>query len=106
MFKVLHYVAANGRDIFAEWVAGLKDKKARASIDDRVGRMEDGNFGDSKPVREGVFEMRVDVGPGYRVYYARAGARVILLLCGGDKRKQSADISRACKYWTDYKGGK
>ena len=95
MNTVLHYVAANGRDIFAEWVAGLKDMKAKAAIDLRIGRMEEGNFGDSKPVREGVSEMRIDIGPGYRIYYARSGARIILLLCGGDKRTQSQDIDRA-----------
>ena len=79
--------------------------KAKAAVDVRVGRMEEGNFGDGKPVREGVSEMRIDVGTGYRVYYARAGTKIILLLCGGDKRRQSADIARARRYWADYKGG-
>jgi hypothetical protein len=65
MNTVLHYVAANGRDIFAEWVAGLKDMKAKAAIDLRIGRMEEGNFGDSKPVREGVSESTLVQGTGF-----------------------------------------
>ena len=61
-----------------------------------------GNFGNHKSCRDGVWELRIDVGPGYRVYYAVAGSQVVLLLCGGDKRTQSADISRACEYWQDW----
>lgn len=64
--------------------------------------MAAGNFGDCKPCREGVWELREDFGPGYRVYCARSGKTVVLLLCGGDKRKQDADISRAVEYWKDY----
>jgi len=62
-----------------------------------------GNFGDCKPVSGGVRELRVDHGPGYRVYYAMEGKQVVLLLCGGDKRRQSADIRRALTFWNDYK---
>jgi len=58
-----------------------------------------GNFGDCKPCQNGVWELRIDVGPGYRVYYARVGKTVLLLLCGGDKRMQQADITKACMYW-------
>lgn len=61
-----------------------------------------GNFGNHKSCRDGVWELRIDVGPGYRVYYAVAGSQVVLLLCGGDKRTQSADITRACEYWQDW----
>jgi putative addiction module killer protein len=73
-----------------------------ARIIARVDRLEVGNFGDHKPVGEGVWELRIHHGRGYRVYYAIAGRQVVLLLCGGDKRKQSADIRRAIAFWKDY----
>lgn len=81
----------------------MRDTKAKIAIDRRIMRVELGNFGDHKPLREGVWEMRIDTGPGYRVYYAKAGLTVVLLLCSGDKRKQDADIDRACAYWIDWK---
>lgn len=68
----------------------------------RVQRMAAGNFGDHKPVRDGVWELRIDHGPGYRVYYAQAGRRVLLLLISGDKRRQQADIETAVRYWQDW----
>ncbi len=80
----------------------LKDRQARVKILRRIDRLALGNFGDCKPLREGVWELRIDAGPGYRVYYVRAGDRIILLLCGGDKRKQGVDIARAIDYWQDY----
>ena len=66
-------------------------------------RVVAGNFSDCKPVAEGVWELRIDWGPGYRVYYAQAGKRLVLLLTGGDKRKQQADIAAAVSYWNDWK---
>lgn len=66
-------------------------------------RLATGNFGDCKPLREGVWELRIDWGSGYRVYYAKVGDAVVLLLCGGDKRKQDADIERAIQYLADFK---
>jgi putative addiction module killer protein len=68
----------------------------------RIDRVAMGNFGDHRFCREGVWELRIDVGAGYRVYYAKAGQRVVLLLCGGDKRTQDADIARAVACWQDY----
>ncbi len=68
----------------------------------RVSRMAAGNFGDCKPIAEGVWELRIDWGPGYRVYYAQAGTRLVLLLAGGDKRGQQADISTAIARWHDW----
>lgn len=68
----------------------------------RVGRMAGGNFGDCKPVSDGVWELRIDWGPGYRVYYAMSGKQVILLLAGGDKRKQQADIGAAVARWLNW----
>ncbi|WP_213804847.1 type II toxin-antitoxin system RelE/ParE family toxin [Granulicella sp. dw_53] len=104
MHEIRHYVTASGVDIFDQWQSLLRDNRARAAVDRRVARIELGNFGDHKFCREGVWELRIDFGPGYRVYYAKSGDRIILLLCGGDKSKQSADIDLACKYWADWKG--
>ena len=82
-------------EIFDIWLSGLKDRMAKARIVQRIRSAELGNFGDCKPVGDSVFEMRVHVGPGYRVYYTRIGAVIYLLLCGGDKSSQSKDIARA-----------
>lgn len=100
--EVLRYVTESGTAVISEWLAGLRDKQARARIAARFLRLASGNFGDCKPLRDGVWEMRIDWGPGYRVYYAMAGKACVLLLCGGDKRKQAADIKRAVRYWEDY----
>src|SRR5438128_877012 len=82
---------------FASWLGGLGDLKARARILARIEGARLGSFGDSEPVGDGVSEMRIDLGPGYRVYYMRDGAVLYLLLCGGDKSTQGADIARARK---------
>ncbi len=101
--EVLRYLTDAGQDVLGEWLAGLNDTQARARIAARIARLAVGNFGDCKPLRKGVCELRIDWGPGYRVYYAMADRRRVLLLCGGDKRKQVADIKRAVNYWEDYK---
>lgn len=80
----------------------LRDHRAQARIATRIGRLAAGHFGDCKPLRDGVWELRLDHGPGYRIYYARAGHRLILLLAGGDKRHQNADIERAIHHWQDW----
>ena len=80
---------------FDDWLSALKDYKAVAKIAARVERLALGNPGDVKPVGEGISEMRIPYGPGYRVYYAQAGKEVVLLLCGGDKATQDKDIKRA-----------
>ena len=100
--EVLRYVTRSGTVVVSDWLRGLRDKRARAEISARLLRLAAGNVGDCKPLRNGVWEMRIDTGPGYRVYYAIAGRACILLLCGGDKRSQSADIQRAVEYWRDY----
>ena len=82
---------------FADWLAGLRDLQARARIARRIYRLADRNPGDVKPVGEGVSELRIDLGPGYRVYFIRNGDVVIILLCGGDKASQSRDIAKARK---------
>lgn len=91
-------------DDFKAWHDGLRDKIARARISARIRLAEHGNLGDWKPLRDGVSEMRIDVGPGYRLYFTRRGNTVVVLLCGGDKRKQDADIERAiglAKLWKE-----
>ena len=82
-------------ELFSDWLAALADLRAKARILARIGRMALGNPGDVKPVGDGVSEMRIDHGPGYRVYFARRGRLYVLLLCGGDKSSQSRDIERA-----------
>jgi putative addiction module killer protein len=100
--EVVRYITVSGKDVFGEWLANLADPRAAAKIIVRIDRLAAGNFGDCKPLRDGVWELRIDWGPGYRVYYALAGRTRVVLLCGGDKRKQSADIKRAVAYWNDY----
>ena len=102
MFEILHYVTADGTDIFGDWLAGLRDPRAAAKVTVRIDRLALGNFGDCKALKEGVSELRIKWGPGYRMYFAMIGRTRVLLLCGGTKRGQSADIKRAKKYWTDY----
>jgi len=88
--------------VVGEWLVRLQDDRARARILVRLNRLSAGNFGDCRALREGVSELRIDYGPGYRVYYSHRGRTCILLLCGGDKRGQSADIARAISYLQDY----
>jgi putative addiction module killer protein len=102
MFEIRHYLSPDGKDLIDQWLRDLRDVKAKAAIIRRLNRLEQGNFGDFKPLSDGVHELRIDVGPGYRVYYARAGKIVMLILCGGTKRTQDADIERACRYWRDW----
>ena len=102
MYEVRHYLTQNQLDVFMEWRRKLRDTTARISVDRRINRIELGNFGDHRFCRDGVWELRIDVGQGYRVYYAVAGNKVVLLLCGGDKRTQDVDIDRACEYWMDW----
>lgn len=82
-------------DTFRNWLTALRDSSARVRIQVRLDRLALGNAGDVKPVGSGVSELRIDYGPGYRVYFTRIGDTVLLLLCGGDKRTQDADIKRA-----------
>lgn len=80
---------------FSTWLAGLRDQRARARILKRLDRAKDGNLGDVAPVGEGVSEMRIFIGPGYRLYFVQRGQQLIVLLCGGDKSTQPADIEEA-----------
>lgn len=102
MYELRYYVTTDGKRPLADWIDRLPDRQARARIKTRLDRVEDGNFGDHHGVGEGVHELIVDWGPGYRVYYPRVGQLVLLLLCGGDKRTQDKDIQRAKDYFKDY----
>jgi putative addiction module killer protein len=85
-------------EVFAQWLGGLRDLSGRARIAARIERLRlHGHFGDAKPVGEGVSEMRVDYGPGYRLYFMRRGAEIVILLCGGDKGSQTRDIRTAIR---------
>jgi putative addiction module killer protein len=101
--ELRRYLTGSGRDILGEWLSGLEDVRTRAKIVARIDRLSAGNFGDCKALRGGLFELRIDWGPGFRVYYAVMGKECVLLLCGGDKRKQSSDIKRALEYLKDYR---
>jgi putative addiction module killer protein len=81
--------------VYKKWISGLRDSRARYRILTRIKRLEEGNPGDVKPAGEGISEMRIDYGPGYRVYYMDTGKEIIILLCGGDKTTQQEDIARA-----------
>jgi len=98
-YEVRHYLAPDGSDPFQDWLEELRDARAYVAVLRRVDRMSKGNFGDHSFCRDGVWEMRIDTGAGYRVYYAGRDKATIILLCGGDKRKQQADIGRAIDHW-------
>jgi putative addiction module killer protein len=87
MYEIRHYLAHEEKDVFSEWLRQLRDTTAKIAVTRRVNRLEQGNFG---------------VGAGYRVYYPIAGQAVVLLLCGGDKQRQQADVDLACEYWQDW----
>lgn len=103
MIELRRYQLEDASTPATEWLRGLRDTRARAQIEVRLRRLSVGNFGDHKPVGEGVLELRVDVGAGYRVYYGKHGQALVILLCGGDKGSQQADIMRAKAYWKDWK---
>jgi putative addiction module killer protein len=101
--ELRRYLTASGRDVLGEWLSALRDVRTRAKIVARIDRLSVGNFGDCKTLRDGLFELRIDWGPGYRVYFAQVGKECVLLLSGGDKRKQSSDIKRALEHLKDYR---
>jgi putative addiction module killer protein len=103
VIEIRHYVSRAGNDVFDDWLSKLADPRTQAKIAVRIDRLSAGNFGDCKALRRGLSELRIDWGPGYRVYCAMIGSTCVLLLCGGDKRTQSSDIERALQYLKDYK---
>lgn len=100
---MLRYQQEDGGEPFTDWITTLRDKVAAARIRVRLHQIEASNFGDSKSVGAGVAELRVPIGPGYRVYYGRYGTTVVILLCGGDKKTQAADIARAQDLWAEWR---
>ncbi len=99
---VMHYLKASGRCPFQEWIESVESRTVKAAVAARINRVRSGTLGDWKAVGDGVFELRVDLGPGYRVYFGRDGKMVVILLNGGEKRSQESDIKRAKGYWSDY----
>ena len=101
--QVKHYLSDNGKDLFAEWFNRLKDTQGQIAVVRRIERVEDGNFGDHSFVGQGVWELLVHFGPGYRVYYGEDGPVLVILLCGGDKHSQNKDIRKAQELWQAYR---
>lgn len=100
--QIRRYITPDGTIPFTEWLDSLRDSKARAKIKLRLDRVEQGNLGDYRSVGEGVCELKIDYGPGYRVYFGQVGTTIVLLLCGRDKSTQQRDIHKAQEYWKDY----
>lgn len=103
MIEVFRYQAGDGREPLTEWLQSLRDKQAQAKVRIRLKRLGAGIFGDSEPVGDGVIELREHLGAGYRVYFGRHGQMIVILLCGGTKKTQAADIKTAKEYWADWK---
>jgi putative addiction module killer protein len=103
MIELRRYQLADQTVPVTDWLHALRDIRARAQIEVRLRRVLAGNFGDCKSVGEGVSELRIDLGAGYRVYYAKHGQTLVILLCGGDKGSQQNDFADAKAYWADWK---
>ncbi len=100
--EIEEYLDENGKSPFREWILSLKDIKTRARIRMRVNRLRLGNSGDCRFLGNGVYELKIDLGPGYRIYLGRESDVILILLCGGDKKNQRKDIVKAKKLWQDY----
>ncbi|MBE9012967.1 type II toxin-antitoxin system RelE/ParE family toxin [Pseudanabaenaceae cyanobacterium LEGE 13415] len=100
--ELVLYVTDQGDCPFETWFSGLRDRQARIRIRKRLDRVEMGNLGDYKSVGSGVLELRIDYGPGYRIYFAESGATIVVLLCAGDKSTQDRDILVAKQYWSNF----
>ena len=102
-YSVKHYTY-NGRDIYQEWLDSLRDEQGRIAVQKAVSRLKKGNFGVHHFCRDGVWELVIDKGPGYRVYYSKIGRVIVLLLCAGQKRGQNRDIEKAVAYLEEFEG--
>jgi len=100
-YLILHYLTPDGQDLYEEWLETL-DRGVADRIDAYVTRMESGNFGVIRSVGEGVLELKIDFGPGYRIYYLRDSGQIVVLLCGGNKGDQPGDILKARRLGADY----
>lgn len=101
--EIRRYITSDGRVPFTEWFDDLRDTKTKTIINKTLDRVSLGNLGDYRLLGEGVGELRIDYGPGYRIYFGQIGSSIVLLLCGGDKSTQDQDISRAIEYWVEYR---
>ncbi len=101
-YRIDYYTDENGDKPFREWLYGLRDQIAAVRIRARLTRVRSGNFGVVSNVGKGVVELKINHGPGYRVYYAIDAGTIVLLLCGGDKRTQPRDIETAQRYWKNH----
>ena len=97
------YQTSNGREPFTEWLDSIRDKTTKSRIKKRMDRVEDGNRGDYKLLGPNLYELRLDFGPGYRIYFSEPDSTTILILCAGDKSSQTTDIERAKEYLLDAK---
>ena len=102
MIRVVQYVSRDGKNHFGEWLRG-QTSRIRARVQSRIDRVMVGNFGDHRGLGQGVSELRIHTGPGYRVYYGRDGNDLVIVLAGGTKRRQAGDIARAQTLWREYK---
>ena len=102
--KIIVYATKTGREPYSVWEDAL-DTKTKAVVKNRLDRIKLGNFGDAKRIKngDGIWELRVDYGPGYRIYFGKKETTLIILLTGGNKKSQNRDITKAKQYWTDYK---
>ncbi len=100
--EIIIYSDENGKEPFSDWISGLKDIMGRKRILVRLERIAQGNYGDCQSVGEGVLELRLFFGGGYRVYFGEDGDTLVVLLCGGDKSTQNQDIKNAKSYWKEY----
>jgi putative addiction module killer protein len=100
--ELKEYIDENGRSPFREWLLSLKDMHLRARMRIRINRLRLGNFGDCRFLGNGVYELKMDVGLGYRIYFGQEGGSVIILLWGGDKKSQQKDIEKAKRLWQNY----
>lgn len=98
---VRNYINPNGRKPFEEWLDSLRDKKDQAIVLERLNRVRLGNFGDCRHLGEGIYELRINYGPGYRIYFGDLDNEIVILLCGGAKRTQRRDIERAREHWRE-----
>ena len=103
MYELINYKNKKGKEPYYEWISSFKDKVTKARIQKRIFQVGFGNFGDCKYLSEGVYELRLHFGSGYRIYYGKDGDKIILLLCGGDKSSQTKDIEKAKEYWQEHK---
>lgn len=105
MMELTHYLTVDGHDPFQAWLEATKtkDRMAAMRVLTRLNRLAAGNAGDAKAVGDGVLELRIDYGPGYRVYYAKVGRRLVMLLIGGTKKRQQADIEQAKAFLVDHR---